>query len=348
MKIWKKANLAWKKEQVRLNVELLALRELGCSYFIRPHLVSQLPDGRHYMLVEFAPGQVLEKAVEGPKEPVYEVTIARAVRIALQLLHAVRVAEQDNGVVHGGLCTKSILLRQMGDILILGLEYAKVIRIDATEVDDSVDLRHHKPVDVLRYTAPEVLEDPMCADGMSEQFSICGILYYCVTGQHPFPGDNHRQVRMAIDNVMPTPPRKVRPEAAIPPMLEEIIMRGLAKARTERFEEIADLRDALETVEWDLMARRERASSAARGRDVVDMDERRVYYTIGRRWTEERRRAAPKVYVPMRNLDALMREEEPHYRHLKSEIGKLFDADSAELTDEEKAQLAELRRKKDV
>lgn len=348
MKVWKKSNLAWKKEQVRLSVELLALRELSCPYFIRPHLVAQLADGRHYMLVEFAQGQVLEKAVEGPKEPAYEVTIARAVRIALQLLHAVRVVDEENGVIHGGLCPKSIYLRKTGDILILGLEYARVTRADATEIDESSDLRHHRPLDVLRYAAPEVLDDPTFADSMSEQFSISAILYYCVTGKHPFPGDNHRQLRMAIDNFTPMAPRKVRPDAAIPPMLEDIIMRSLAKARTDRFESIADLRDALQTVEWELMARKQPSSAATHGMDDIDADERRVYYAIARRLIDEKRRAASRVSVPMRNLDALMREEQPHFRHLKKEIGRLFDAGSAELTDEEKAQLAVLDPKKEL
>jgi len=97
--------------------------------------------------------------------------------------------------------------------------------------------RHHQPVDIR-----------------SDIFSLGILLYEILTGALPF--DNIALVADAT--YAPTPPRQLRP--AIPSLLEEIVMRALAKDPAYRFQAASEMRAALERVptppDWGAAARR--------------------------------------------------------------------------------------------
>jgi serine/threonine protein kinase len=91
-------------------------------------------------------------------------------------------------------------------------------------------------------------------DARSDIFSLGILLYEMLTGALPF--DNIALV--ADPTYAPIPPRQLRP--SIPPLLEEIAMRALAKEPTHRFQTAAEMRAILEQVptplDWGAAARR--------------------------------------------------------------------------------------------
>jgi serine/threonine-protein kinase len=69
------------------------------------------------------------------------------------------------------------------------------------------------------------------------------------TGKPPFAYENPLKVMIAHASEDPEPPRYLNSE--IPAELEEIILRSLEKRPEDRFQSVAELRDALDQVPLD-------------------------------------------------------------------------------------------------
>lgn len=98
-------------------------------------------------------------------------------------------------------------------------------------------------------------------DARTDIFSLGIVLYEMLTGRLPF-----ENIALIVDpQWRPVPPRQIRP--AIPPLLEEIVLRALEKDPDRRFQSAGEMRAALERVpvppDWSAWGRRALATSAA-------------------------------------------------------------------------------------
>jgi tetratricopeptide (TPR) repeat protein len=100
-------------------------------------------------------------------------------------------------------------------------------------------------VGTVAYMAPEqVLGGTV--DGRSDLYSLGCVLYEVLTGRRPFEGDDPFTMLSQHVNVMPVAPRWHN--GAIPPTLDAIIMRLLAKDPAERYQTAAAVVEGLELV----------------------------------------------------------------------------------------------------
>ena len=93
------------------------------------------------------------------------------------------------------------------------------------------------------YIAPEQLLSTSKADARSDVYGLGATLFELVTGQVPFPAKNLADMTA---NIIRDPPRSahaIRPE--VPPKLDHIILKCLAKNPNDRFQTVIELRDAL-------------------------------------------------------------------------------------------------------
>jgi eukaryotic-like serine/threonine-protein kinase len=100
-----------------------------------------------------------------------------------------------------------------------------------------------KPPEVLHYMSPEQLKgDPI--DARSNLFTLGAILYEMVTEMKAFVGEDADQVRQAILETSPAAPDQINRK--IHPGLSAVIMKAIAKAPEERYQNGQELVNDLE------------------------------------------------------------------------------------------------------
>jgi serine/threonine protein kinase/photosystem II stability/assembly factor-like uncharacterized protein len=99
------------------------------------------------------------------------------------------------------------------------------------------------PMGTLAYMSPEQCLGAKL-DGRSDLYSLGIALYQIATGYLPFQINNFEEAKHKHNSFAPLPPRQVR--ADVPPLVEEIILRCLAKKPEERYATGTELAQALQ------------------------------------------------------------------------------------------------------
>jgi serine/threonine-protein kinase len=93
------------------------------------------------------------------------------------------------------------------------------------------------------YMAPEQAVGDRSLDARADIYALGAMMYYALTGQPPFTGESAFAIMMAQARDPVVPPSQVRP--GVPYDLEQVVMRCLAKAPSDRFPSSRALGDAL-------------------------------------------------------------------------------------------------------
>ncbi len=207
----------------------------------RVHEIIEHPDLLAFVM-EYVEGPTLEEHAQrwNGKLPYDEIRgIFSGVLDAMQQAHAA-------GIVHRDLKPHNVLLRMEDDGVIpkiVDFGIAKILEGTTYTMTGAL-------LGTCRYMSPEQAQSPQDVDHRTDIYSLGVTLYRCVTGRCPFEGNNHFAVMMAHVSQPPEPPSAFRPH--MPPALEQIILRALAKDRTERPQSCAEFRTALEAALVDV------------------------------------------------------------------------------------------------
>jgi serine/threonine-protein kinase len=207
-----------------------------------------------YMAMEFLDGSELHDLTgEGRRLPVEQ-----AVEIAAQVSDGLGYAHQ-RGVVHRDIKPANIMILHNGSAKITDFGIA---RMRHSEVKTQTGMLLGSP----RYMSPEVVVGKR-ADGRSDIFSLGIILYEMLTGAAPFLGESMSALMFQTINFVPPAPSAVDP--AIPPMLDFIVAKMLAKKLDERYQDAgelaSDLRECLVQLRQTKIGMRPDAPQQARG-----------------------------------------------------------------------------------
>ena len=194
-----------------------------------PNIVTIYDIGRSgdlaYLAMEFLDGRELKELIVSG-----ELTTDRALDIAAQAADGLAYAHEHD-VVHRDIKPANIMILRDGRVKITDFGIARM---------RSADVRTQTGV-VLgspRYLSPEQVLGKRC-DARADTFSLGVIIYEMVTKQAPFNGVDVNSLMFQIVNFNPMPPSSVNP--ALPPMLDLILAKALAKAPDERYATIAEL-----------------------------------------------------------------------------------------------------------
>lgn len=211
---------------------------------------GRLPDGRFFLAMEYAEGERLDVLLrrDGP------FPVDRAVGILRQLAAAVDFAHS-RGVVHRDLKPGNIVLSQHRGqkdfVKILDFGLAKIVLPGYR--DTVAPTRHGEILGTPSYMAPEQFLG-IGNEPRSDLYALGCIAYEILTGAPPFLG-SFVQLADAHRHAVPPPPSSRRPGAGIPPELDEVVLRCLAKSAEARFSTGHELLIALESVPTEGLAR---------------------------------------------------------------------------------------------
>jgi len=161
--------------------------------------------------------------------------VPKIAEIGFKCCKALEYANQ-NGVVHRDLKPANIMLTQDFDIKISDFGAAMIDRAETTQV-----LGVGSPA----YMSPEQIQGETL-NFQTDIFSLGAVLYHLLTGRRPFSGGTVDELMEQITTSEPPPPSALSHE--VPPALDEIVARALAKSRERRFASWEEMANALEAL----------------------------------------------------------------------------------------------------
>ncbi len=188
--------------------------------------------------------------------------IEKVVEIIFKCAKALDYAHRQ-GVIHRDIKPTNILFTEDEDVKIGDFSIAHIAKMDSTET---------MPMGMVgspRYMSPE----QVCEDYVTNQtdiFSLGLIMYELLTGKHPFAADNFSRLVNRIMNDAPTPLKEIRTD--VPDYLNDIVMKALAKDRTQRYAMGLDLASDLSKSFSNLEQPQEDISAQEKFNAVKELD----------------------------------------------------------------------------
>lgn len=198
---------------------------------VRTIAYGEDPPDRHYLAIDWADGELLEKYAE--RKGVLPAPLVA--EIVGQLADAVQ-AVHDEGIVHRDLKPENVMYDPATHHVML-LDFG--IAADTETAPEQRLTRAGFFVGTLMYVAPEALSGELVGPA-ADQYSIATIAYFLLTGTLPYSGKSPRDLFSQLLTQPPTPLNAARPSLHSAPAVERTIMRALSRAPGDRFPTVGD------------------------------------------------------------------------------------------------------------
>ena len=228
--------------KVRFEREARAISRINHPHICALHDVGSA-EGVEYLVLEFVEGETLaDRISRGP------LPLAEALRFGSQVASALASAHR-SGIVHRDLKPGNVMITKSGaKLLDFGLARSSLTSAPTTGEDETVAKPLTQAGTILgtyRYMSPEQLAGEE-VDARTDIFSLGAVLYEMLTGVRAFDGESKTRIITAVLTGSPRPISSLRP--AIPPVLEHVIAKCLAREREERWESAADIATELDWI----------------------------------------------------------------------------------------------------
>ena len=212
----------------RFHQEAVAAGRLTHPAIIAVHDVGEA-EGRPFMVMEYIEGGTLADLLVGGRP----LPLAEAAGIVLQVCGALDYAHR-HGVVHRDIKPRNILVGQLGVTKVTDFGTARILGANHTQTGTMLG--------TPAYMSPEMVRG-QAVDPRSDLFSLGVVLYETLTGVNPFNATDLAAVLYRIVNTKPPSLRHHNP--VLPPALDGVVRRALAKEPEARYATATDLADAL-------------------------------------------------------------------------------------------------------
>ena len=216
----------------RFRNESKAIAVLSHPNIVKVYDVS-FGDRIQYIVMEYVDGITLKQYLDQQKETV---PWKEALHFTVQILRALQHAHE-KGIVHRDIKPQNIMLLQDGTIKVMDFGIARFARSETRTMTD-------KAIGSVHYIAPEQARGDV-TDERADIYSVGVMLYEMLTGRLPFEADNAVSVAIMQLQANPTLPRDINPD--IPEGLQEITMKAMQKAPSQRYQSAAEMLQDIET-----------------------------------------------------------------------------------------------------
>lgn len=215
----------------RFQLEAQAVASLSHPNIVSIYDVGE-EDGLPYLVMEYVEGCNLKEIIkrEGRLSPGEVISIGMQVCAALAHAH-------EKGIIHRDIKPHNILVMPGGRVKVADFGLARVLSLPNVTVTQSGTV-----MGSVHYFAPEQARGEEVGP-KSDIYSLGVVLYEALSGHVPFQGDN--PISVALKHLQEEPPSLRKENPAVPPSLEEIIFKAMAKDPDKRFDSAREMQNAL-------------------------------------------------------------------------------------------------------
>ncbi|MBA3670511.1 MAG: protein kinase, partial [Gemmatimonadaceae bacterium] len=214
------------------------LREIRLAATLQhPHVLglydSGVAEGKLYYVMPFADGESLRERIDREQQ----LPLDDALRIAGEVANALAYAH-GKGVIHRDIKPENILLSD-GHAIVADFGIARAISSAGSEKLTESGMSIGTPT----YMSPEQGAGMSDITQTSDVYSLGCVLYEMLVGEPPYSGPNPMAV-MARHSMAEIPNVRVV-RSSVPPDVERIVVRALAKSPADRFKNAAEMAKAI-------------------------------------------------------------------------------------------------------
>ncbi len=188
-------------------------------------------DGSYYIVMEYLSGPDLKQVIRrrAPLPPLTAIDYAQQILAALGAAHR-------RDLVHRDVKPQNVMVAEDGHLKVTDFGIARAgAEADMTEAGSVIG--------TAQYLSPEQARGGEVTSA-SDCYAVGIVLYEMLTGRVPFDGGPPVAVAMKQVSDPPQPPSEIEP--SIPAVLEDVVLRALAKRPSERYRTAPELSRALD------------------------------------------------------------------------------------------------------
>jgi serine/threonine-protein kinase len=230
----------------RFEREVQLTSELSHPNTIAIYDYGRTPEGTFYYAMEYIDGITLEQLVDrdGP------LPASRVVHLLEQACDAIAEAHAV-GLIHRDIKPANLMICKRGGIsdFVKVMDFGLVKEVGTGEARGTA-ITESNATTVLGtplYLSPEAISRPSAIDGRADLYALGAVAYYLLVGEPVFTGQTIIEVFGRHLHAAPSPP-SARAERPVPPSLDALILRCLAKKPEDRYPSAVDLLAALRAI----------------------------------------------------------------------------------------------------
>jgi serine/threonine-protein kinase len=225
--------------QARFRREAQSAASLNHPAIVAVYDTGEVPAGdgsgvsQPYIVMEYVAGRTLRDILREGRKILPE----RALEIASGVLSALDYSHRA-GIIHRDIKPGNVMLTPAGDVKVMDFGIARAISDASSTMTQTAAV-----VGTAQYLSPEQARgEPV--DSRSDVYSAGCLLYELLTGRPPFIGDSPVAVAYQHVREPATPPSDH--DTDLPPEVDAIVMKSLAKRVEDRYQSAAAMRSDIE------------------------------------------------------------------------------------------------------
>ncbi|MEO7001874.1 MAG: protein kinase [Ktedonobacterales bacterium] len=230
----------------RFTTEARLIAKLSHPNIVPVHDFGQ-EQGWAFIVMEYiSGGTVRERLIKAEMGHVL-LDLAWTLRIIEQAAQALDFAHS-KGVVHRDVKPGNMLLRENDQLLLSDFGIATMLEASMAFS------RTGTTVGTPQYMAPEQGLPNGIVDGRTDIYALGVVLYQCVTGRLPYTGDT--PIAVIMKHIHEPTPRPAALVQNLPPHVEQIILKAMAKDPRQRYQRAAEMAADLRAASAELVSQR--------------------------------------------------------------------------------------------